>query len=241
MEAMLENRKFLKKPVQQMYEEEVKRRFFDLSDKKQIDVQVDHYLTLDNSIKSIFRYYKEEHCTDWKSMMRETLPIFLSLAILNKFWMIKVKKIAKDQLQFCIVRDLEYDSTKCYDFAHTILQKHVMDLTSKIYKRYLENFGMKLLTKIPKDGNLPHDDERININHAKFDISLNATYVYCVSSLKTNSSRECTNIFSNEIDPLTPEVGAGFADELSYGESGEAFLGFGYKSSNGKSNLIYLY
>jgi hypothetical protein len=178
---------------------------------------------------------------DWKSMMRETLPIFLSPAILNKFWMIKVKKIAKDQLQFCIVRDLEYDGAKCYDFAHTILQKHVMDLTSKMYKRYLENFGMKLLTKIPKDGNLPHDDEQIYINHAKFDISLKATYVYCISSLKTNSSRECTKIFSNEIDPLTPEVGAGFADKSSYGESGEAFLGFGYKSSNGKSDLISLY
>jgi hypothetical protein len=160
-----------------MYEEEVKRRFFDLSDEKQIDVQVDHYLTLDNSIKSIFRYYKEQHCTDCKSMMRETSPIFLSPAILNKFWMIKVKKIAKDQLQFHIVRDLEYDGAKCYDFAHTISQKHVMDLTSKMYKRYLENFGMKLLTKIPKDGNLPHDDEQIYINHAKFDISLKATYV----------------------------------------------------------------
>ncbi len=75
-----------------MYEEEVKKCFFDLLDKKQIDVQVDNYLTLDDSIKSIFRYYKERHCTDWKSMMRETLPIFLSPAILNKSWMIQVKK-----------------------------------------------------------------------------------------------------------------------------------------------------
>jgi hypothetical protein len=226
-----------------MYEEEVKRRFFDFSDERQIDIQVDHYLTLDKSIKSSFRYYEEQHCTDWKSMMRETLPIFLSLAILNKFWMIKVKKIAKDQLQFCIVRDLEYDGAECYDFAHTISQKHVMDLTSKMYKRYFENFGMKLLTKIPKDGILPHDDEQIyiNINHAKFDLSLKATYVYCISSLKTNSSRECTKIFPNEIDPLTPEVGAGFADESSYGESGEAFLGSGYNSSNGKFDLISLY
>jgi hypothetical protein len=142
-----------------MYEEEVKRRFFDLLDKKQIDVQVDHHLTLDNSIKSIFRYYEEQHCMDWKSIIRETLPIFLSPAILNKSWMIQVKKLAKELLQFCIVRDLEYDDAKCYDFAHTILQKHVMDLTSKMYKRYLDKFGMKLLTKIPKDGNLPHDDE----------------------------------------------------------------------------------
>jgi hypothetical protein len=155
--------------------------------------------------------------------------------------MIQVKKITKDQLQFGIVRDLEYDGAKCYDFAHTISQKHVMDLTSKLYKRYLENFGMKLLTKIPKDGLLPHDDGQIYINHAKFDINLKATYVYCVSSPKTNFSGECTKIFTNEIDPLTPEVGAGFAHKLSYGESDEAFLGFGYKSSNGKSDLISLY
>jgi hypothetical protein len=42
-----------------MYEEEVKRRVFNLLDKKLIDVQVNNYLTLDDSIKSIFRYYKE--------------------------------------------------------------------------------------------------------------------------------------------------------------------------------------
>ncbi len=130
---MLENRKFLKKTKQQKYEEEVKKCFFDLLDKKLIDVQVDNYLTVDDSIKSIFRYYEERHSTDWKSMMRETSPMFLSPAILNKSWMIQVKKIAKDQLQFCIVRDLEYDGAKCYDFAHTILQKHVMDLISKWY------------------------------------------------------------------------------------------------------------
>jgi hypothetical protein len=131
---------------------------------------------------------------DWKSMMREMLPIFISPTILNKSWMIQVKKIADNQLQFCIVRDLEYDGAKCYDFAHTILQKHVMDLTSKLYKRYLDKFGMKLLTKIPKDGLLPHDDGQIYINHAKFDINLKATYVCCISSLKTNYSGECTNI-----------------------------------------------
>ncbi len=37
-----------------------------------------------------------------------------------------------------------------------------------------------------------------------------------------------TKFFSNEIDPLTPEVGAGIADKSSDAESGEAFLGFGY-------------
>ncbi len=64
MEAMLEKRKLLKKTAQQMYKEEVKKCFFDLLDEKLIEVQEDNYLTLDNSIKSIFRYYKEQHSTD---------------------------------------------------------------------------------------------------------------------------------------------------------------------------------
>jgi hypothetical protein len=45
--------------AQQKNEEEVKKRFFDLSDKNKIYIQEDNYLTLDDSIKSIFRYYKE--------------------------------------------------------------------------------------------------------------------------------------------------------------------------------------
>jgi hypothetical protein len=72
---------------------------------------------------------------DPKLIMRETPHIFISWAILNKSWMIWVKKISEDQLQFCMVRDLEYDGARCYDFAHTILQKHVMDHTSKWYKK----------------------------------------------------------------------------------------------------------
>jgi hypothetical protein len=48
-----------------MYEEEFKRRFFDLLDKRLINIQEDNYLTLDDSIKSIFRYYEEQHSTDW--------------------------------------------------------------------------------------------------------------------------------------------------------------------------------
>ncbi len=241
MEAMLENRKFLKKTAQQMYEEEVKNSFFDLLDKKLIDKQEDNYLTLDDSIKSIFRYYKERHSTDWKSMTRRISPIFLSPAILNKSWMIWVKKRAKDQLQFRRVGDLEYDGGRCYDFAQTISQKHVMDLTSKWYKRYLEKIGMKLLNKLLKNGILPHDDGQIYINHAKFNSNLKTTYVYCVLSSKANSFGEFTKIFSNEIDPITPDVGAGLADESCYGESVEAWLGFGDKSSNGKSNLISMY
>jgi hypothetical protein len=70
---------------------------------------------------------------------------------------------------------------------------------------------------------------------------LKATYVYCISFLKANSHGEYTKIFSNEIVPITPDLGAWLADKLSYGESGEALLEFGYKSSNGKSDLISLY
>ncbi len=58
---------------------------------------------------------------------------------------------------------------------------------------------------------------------------------------KANSHGEYTKILSNDIDPITPDVGAWLADELYYRESGEALLGFGYKSSNGKSDLISLY
>ncbi len=83
------------------------------------------------------------------------------------------------------------------------------------------------MTKFPKNGILPHDDGQIYINHAKFDINLKATYVYCISSLRANSFGEYTKFFSNEIDLITPDVGAGLADKLSYGESVEALLGFG--------------
>ncbi len=53
---MLENKKFKKKMAQQKYEEDVKKHFIDLLDKKLIDVREENYLTFDNSIKSIFRY-----------------------------------------------------------------------------------------------------------------------------------------------------------------------------------------
>ncbi len=84
----------LKKPNNKCMKKRSKNAslIFHLSDKKLIDVQEDNYPTLDDSIKSIFRYYKEQNSTDWKSMMRETLPIFISPAILNKSWMIRVKR-----------------------------------------------------------------------------------------------------------------------------------------------------
>jgi hypothetical protein len=37
-------------------------------------------------VKGIFKYFKELHGTDWISIMKETVPIFLSPAIVNKTW-----------------------------------------------------------------------------------------------------------------------------------------------------------
>ncbi len=49
----------------------------------------------------------------------KTSPIFLSLAILNKTLISKVRSKAEFTLQFTIVKDLKYDA---YDFVHTISQ-----------------------------------------------------------------------------------------------------------------------
>jgi hypothetical protein len=76
-----------------------------------------------DSAKAIFKYYEERHRMDWKSMMIETSPIFLSPAILNKTWISKVRSKAEFTLQFTIVQDLKYDAERSYDFAHTISQK----------------------------------------------------------------------------------------------------------------------
>jgi hypothetical protein len=103
---------------------------------------------------------------DWRAMMRETLPIFLLPAILNKTWILQVKKKVDHTLNFSIVKDMNYDVERCYDFAHTILQKHVKDLAMKLYKWYLYRFGIKLLTKRPKNGICPTDGGKICINHA---------------------------------------------------------------------------
>ena len=56
MEAMLCNRKFLKLTAQQMYEEEVKKCVFDLLEDTLIKGQIDKYLALNDTIKSIFRH-----------------------------------------------------------------------------------------------------------------------------------------------------------------------------------------
>jgi hypothetical protein len=75
--------------------------------------------------------------------MSEILPIFLLPAIFNKTWILQVRKNVEYTLNFSIVKDMKYNGERCYDFAHGILQKHVKDLATKLYKRYLHRFGIK--------------------------------------------------------------------------------------------------
>jgi hypothetical protein len=60
-----------------------------------------------NNVKDIFRCYKELHDMDWRLMMKEKLPIFLSPAILNKTWISQVKKKIEYTLNFSIVKDMK--------------------------------------------------------------------------------------------------------------------------------------
>ncbi len=122
-----------------------------------------------------------------------------------------MKKEAEDKLQFCIIRDLNYNGDRCYDFSHTILQKHVKDITTKWYKRYVDKFVIKFSTKTPQKGIVLHDDGKIYINHAKFDADLKPTYVYCLSTSSANSFCKYTKMFSNKIEPITPDFGVGLA------------------------------
>ncbi len=135
--------------------------------------------------------------------MREILPIFLLSAILNKTWILQVRKKVELTLNFSIVKDMIYDGERCYDFAHTISQKHVKDLERKLYKRYLHRFGIELLTKMPKNGICPTDGGKICINHATFDANLKATHVYCISSQEADSNHKDTTKDINEIECVT--------------------------------------
>jgi hypothetical protein len=83
-----------------------------------------------------------------------------------------VRSKAEFTLQFTIVKDLKYDAERNYDFAHTISQKHEKDLMMKLYKRFLNKFDMKLLTKKPKSRVLLVDGGEICINHETFDKEL---------------------------------------------------------------------
>ncbi len=127
MTAMLDNRKFVKNMAQKIYEEEINTRcsYMNISGEEE-------KLRMLDSAKAIFKYYEVRHGTDWKSMMIETSPIFLSPAILNKTWISKVRSKAEFTLQCTIVKDLKYDAERSYDFVHTISQKHVKDLRTKL-------------------------------------------------------------------------------------------------------------
>jgi hypothetical protein len=121
---------------------------------------------------------------------------------------------------------MNYDGERWYDFAHTISQKHVKDLATKLYKRYLHRFGIKLLTKMPKNGICPTDGGKICINHATFNANLKATHVYCILSQEADSNHEDTMKDINVIECVTCEVGVEVADKVAE------------ECSQGKINLI---
>ncbi len=112
------------------------------------------------------------------------------------------------------MKDINYDGKRCYDFAHTILQKHVKDLETKLYKRFLRRCGIKLLTKMPKNGICLTDGGKIFINHATFNADLKATLVHCILSQDADSNHEDTRKDINEIECATCEVGVEVADEV---------------------------
>jgi hypothetical protein len=146
MDAMANSRKFSKNMTQQIYEDKVRKRCC----KSLIWAGAEKFIIFGKNVKEIFRFYKELHDMDWIAMMRETLPVFLLPAILNETWILQVRKKVEHTLNFSIVKDMNYDGERCYDFAHTILQKHVKDLAMKLYKRYLHRFGIKFFDKDAK-------------------------------------------------------------------------------------------
>jgi hypothetical protein len=121
---------------------------------------------------------------------------------------------------------MNFDGERCYDFAHTILQKHAKDLATDLYKRYLNRFAIKLLAKMPKNGICPTDGGKICINHAKFDANLKATHVYCISSQEADSYHEDITKDINKIECVTCEVRVELADKVAE------------EYSQGKLNLI---
>ncbi len=131
MDAMANSRKFLKNMVQQIYEDEVKKCCY----KSLARAGAKKLMIFGNNVNDISRFYKELHDMDWRAMMRETSPIFLLPAILNKTWILQVRKKVEHTLIISILKDMNYNGERYYDFAHTISQKHVKDLATKLYKR----------------------------------------------------------------------------------------------------------
>ncbi len=86
------------------------------------------------------------------------------------------------------------------------LQKHVKDLTTKLHKRYLHRFGIKLLTKMAKNGICPIDGGKICINHVTFNANLIATHVHCILSQEAHSNHEDTTKDINRSDRRSESV-----------------------------------
>jgi hypothetical protein len=128
MDTTANSREFLKNTAQQIYEDEVKKCCYD----SLTWVGAEILIIFGNNVKETFRLYGELHDMDWRTMMRETSPIFLLPTILNKIWILQVRKKVEHTLNFYIVKGMNYDGERCYDFAHTILQKHVKNLATKL-------------------------------------------------------------------------------------------------------------
>jgi hypothetical protein len=45
---------------------------------------------------------------------------------------------------------MNYDGERCYDFAHTVLQKKLKDLATKLYKRYLTDLALNYRQRCQK-------------------------------------------------------------------------------------------
>jgi hypothetical protein len=84
--------------AQQIYEDEVKKSCY----KSLTRAGAENLMIFGNNVKDIFRLYKKLHEMDWRAMMRETLPIFLSLAILNKTWILQTRKKVERTLNFLL-------------------------------------------------------------------------------------------------------------------------------------------
>ena len=84
MNAMANRRKFLKDTGQQINEDEVNKCCCE----SLTWAGGENLIIFGKNIKVFFRFYKELHDRDWRAMMKETLPIILSPAILNKTWIL---------------------------------------------------------------------------------------------------------------------------------------------------------
>ncbi len=91
------SRKFLKNTAQQIYEDEVKKRCYESFTRAGGE---NNLIIFGKNVKEIFRFYKKLYDMDWRAMMKETLTTFLLLAILDKIWILQVRKKVEQTLNF---------------------------------------------------------------------------------------------------------------------------------------------